>query len=93
MFTTVIKFLRQDELFAGETTISPDDTTIFFDWDDTFLASSWLIKNGYSSANAGPMKQEFIEMGESLSAVVQPLLIEAMKFGRVAIVTNATMAG
>jgi len=90
MFTTVIKFLRQDELFAGEATISPDDTTIFFDWDDTFLASSWLIKNGYSSAKMGPMNQEFIEMGESLSAVVQPLLMEAMKFGRVAIVTNAT---
>jgi hypothetical protein len=90
MFTPVIKFSRQEELFAGEAKISPDDTTIFFDWDDTFLASSWLIKNGYSMRNVGPINQEFLEMGESLSAVVQPLLIEAMKLGRVAIVTNAT---
>ena len=90
MFTPVIKFSRQEELFAGEAKMSPDDTTIFFDWDDTFLASTWLSKNGYSTRNLGPMKQEFLEMGETLSAAVEPMLIEAMKFGRVAIVTNGT---
>jgi hypothetical protein len=90
MFTPVIKFSGKEELFAGEANISPDDTTIFFDWDDTFLASSWLIKNGYSMRNVGPINQEFLEMGETLSIAVKLIMIEAMKFGRVVIVTNAT---
>ena len=90
MFTPVIKFSEQEDLLPCEARISPDDTTIFFDWDDTFLASTWLTKNGYSIYKGGPEKKEFIEMGESLSAVVEPLLKQAMKFGRVVIVTNAT---
>ena len=90
MCTPVIKFSGQEDLLKSEATISVEDTTIFFDWDDTFLASTWLTKNGYSIYNAGPEKKEFIEMGESLSAAIEPLLIEAMKLGRVVIITNAT---
>ena len=91
MFTPVIKFSRQEELFAGEAKMSPDDTTIFFDWDDTCLASHYLSLNGFSTRGACfPLKREFVEMGAILTSLVGPLLLHAAQFGRVVIVTNGT---
>jgi len=56
-----------------------DDTLIFFDWDDTLLAYSWLRSSGHKEQAAAC---------ESLSSYVAALLAAAMKLGRVVIVTN-----
>lgn len=73
----------------ADTPIPHEETTIFIDWDDTCLASNHLRINGFSTRfNPFPMRKEFTEMGEILSMVVAPLLIEAAQLGRVVIVTN-----
>lgn len=73
------------------TPIPHEETTIIFDWDDTCLASNHLRTNGFSTRfNPFPLRKEFAEMGEVLSMVVGPLLLEAAQLGRVVIVTNGT---
>jgi len=75
----------------ADTPIPHEETTIFFDWDDTCLASNYLKDNGFSTRfSPFPLRKEFAEMGEVLSMVVGPLLLEAAQLGRVVIVTNGT---
>lgn len=75
----------------AEAPIPPEETTIFFDWDDTCLASHYLAINGFSTrGDCFPLKREFVEMGAILTSLVGPLLLHAAQFGRVVIVTNGT---
>ena len=75
----------------AEAPIPPEETTIFFDWDDTCLASHYLSLNGFSTrGTCFPLKREFVEMGAILTSLVGPLLLHAAQFGRVVIVTNGT---
>jgi len=75
---------------TASTPIKPEETLIFLDWDDTCIASTWLQAEGFKMYDAyGPMKQTYIEMGESLSTALEPLITRAAKLGRVVIVTNA----
>jgi hypothetical protein len=75
----------------AEARIPPEETTIFFDWDDTCLASHYLAINGFSTrGTCFPVKREFAEMGAILTSLVGPLLLHAAQFGRVVIVTNGT---
>ena len=75
----------------AEAPIPHEETTIFFDWDDTCLASHYLAINGFSTRGmCFPMKREFAEMGDIMASLVGPLLLHAAQFGRVVIVTNGT---
>ncbi len=75
----------------AETRIPYGETTIFFDWDDTCIASHFLSLNGFSTrGSCFPSKKQFTEMGQILTKVVGPLLLYAAQFGRVVIVTNGT---
>ncbi len=75
----------------ADTPIPCEETTIFIDWDDTCLASNHLKNSGFSTRfNPFPLQKEFVEMGEVLSMIVGPLLLEAAQLGRVVIVTNGT---
>jgi len=74
----------------AETTFTPEETLIFFDWDDTCMASGWLQASGFKIYDTyGPVKQKYAEMGEALASVLEPLLLHAAQLGRVVIVTNA----
>lgn len=74
----------------AETPLTPEETLIFFDWDDTCMASGWLHTNGFKTYDAyGPVLEKYAEMGEALASVVEPLLLHASKLGRVVFVTNA----
>ena len=74
----------------AETTFTPEETLIFFDWDDTCMASGWLQASGFKIYDTyGPVKQKYAEMGEALASVLEPLLLNASQLGRVVIVTNA----
>lgn len=69
--------------------IPQDETTFFIDWDDTCLPSSWLTTSGYSAKfSQCPLTQDLSEMGDMISAALEPLLLHAMELGRVTIVTN-----
>ena len=88
VYTSRITFLGIP-LPNPETLIPPQETTLFIDWDDTCLPSTWLIANGYSANRSQcPLTQEFAEVGDMISAALEPLLLHAMELGRVAIVTN-----
>jgi hypothetical protein len=76
----------------ANTPISPEETLIFFDWDDTCIASTWLQANGFTMYDArGPLIEKYAVMGETLYAVLEPLLLYATQLGRVIIVTNANV--
>jgi hypothetical protein len=66
------------------------ETAIFFDWDDTLLASSFLWSKGLrldsemDSSDIDLSKQLF-----DLGSVVQFILERAVSFGKVYVVTNA----
>ena len=74
----------------AETIFTREETLIFFDWDDTCMASNWLQADGFKIYDTyGPVKQKYAEMGEALASVLEPLLLQAAQLGRVVIVTNA----
>ena len=73
----------------AELPIAHTNTTIFFDWDDTCLTTSWLENMGFKAhCLSGPLEKRFAELGDKLYSIVYPLLFQALSFGRVVIVTN-----
>ena len=75
-----------------KTPISPDETSIFLDWDDTCIASDWMRKGGLSTRtlDEGPVNPAFLEAAELISVELESLLLSARQLGRVFIVTNGT---
>ena len=62
---------------------------LFWDWDDTVLASSFLSGKGYRLDSADNFEPE-VEAGlKELEQSVAAMLTMAMRFGHVHIVTNA----
>lgn len=64
------------------------ETLILFDWDDTLLPSSWLAarKLGLASRCPNPEEQAYLD---AISDRVCSLLLAAVRYGRVIVVTNA----
>lgn len=70
----------------------PDETIIFFDWDDTLLPSCWLQDNeeeGLSLFEPPPQEERFLGPLRRLEAAVGRLLSASLRLGKVVIVTNA----
>lgn len=58
-------------------------TKIVFDWDDTFMATSWL-----DEVKRAPNQEELVDL-ETLSKLVIAIITQAKLYGDVIIVTNA----
>mmetsp|Transcript_57713 Transcript_57713/g.153849 ORF Transcript_57713/g.153849 Transcript_57713/m.153849 type:complete len:354 (-) Transcript_57713:656-1717(-) len=88
----VLRKRNSDHLFAD-----PDQTIIFFDWDDTLFASTWLAVNEANSARVREKKgtgrpqmhRGTVVKLNDLGRHVNELLSSALCLGSVAIVTNA----
>lgn len=69
-----------------------EETMIFFDWDDTLLASSFLSVHGYRLDTDMESKDDFDHIYNELRALetcVIAVLQEALPRGKVHIITNA----
>jgi len=71
---------------AGQTF---EETLIVFDWDDTLLPTSWLEKQGLLRSGRVTMSKEAQSALQLLADRAIEVLQEAMKYGRVVIITNA----
>ena len=68
-----------------------EETTIFFDWDDTLLCSSWLIDQGLDLCDIEKtVTEDMLEKCKILSDSVAEILEEAKRLGQVVIITNST---
>lgn len=65
------------------------NTIIILDWDDTLLASSWLVSEGLTPYRNRPIPQEAVNQLRGLEAAVLKLLEKALLHGEVHLVTNA----
>jgi len=85
-------FFSGSRIKAAKTLISPNETSIFLDWDDTCIASDWMRKGGLSTRtlDEGYVNPAFLEAAELISVELESLLLSARELGRVFIVTNGT---
>jgi len=69
----------------------PEQTIILFDWDDTLCPSNWIRKNrpDLSFFRAAPPEERYQKPLRQLQDVVEAVLKQSMKMGKVIIVTNA----
>jgi len=66
---------------------TPEDTILFFDWDDTLFPSNWLQQSdGFFRPLSETNSELFKKLGERLEAVLKL----AMSLGKVVIVTNSS---
>lgn len=80
----------QTDIFMPEQSapLTPNDTIIVFDWDDTLLPSSFLSSKGYrvdAPVNCPEVEKQLREHAESVISV----LTLALKYGHVHVITNA----
>lgn len=71
--------------------LSPEQTIILFDWDDTLCPSSWIRQNrpALSFFKPAPPDEKYQQPLRELSQYVEKTLKLAMTLGKVVIVTNA----
>jgi hypothetical protein len=74
---------------GDDSELSPDDTTIIFDWDDTLLSSSWLAQNGLRLDEPAVVPLEAMAQLEVLQESVISLVQRALVHGNVIVITNA----
>lgn len=68
---------------------SCEETIIIFDWDDTFLPSSWVQEQGLALQSAVPLEEwQELELKELARYAIETLRV-AKRLGTVVLVTNA----
>mmetsp|Transcript_55448 Transcript_55448/g.140974 ORF Transcript_55448/g.140974 Transcript_55448/m.140974 type:complete len:267 (-) Transcript_55448:277-1077(-) len=66
-----------------------EETLIIFDWDDSILPTSWLERQGALQKKRVAASQKVQLPLQALASKIVETLQEAMKYGRVIIITNA----
>lgn len=70
-----------------------NNTLIFIDWDDTLFPTTWYIKNKLNiKSNNQNNLSKYIEFFKELDITLLDFLQNNSKFGKIIIVTNASMA-
>lgn len=68
--------------------ISKHRTLFIFDWDDTLFPTNWVMKNGIN-LNVSSSRDQYTIYFQELDRALSKCLKNAMKLGKVIIVTNA----
>jgi len=72
-------------------TFAPEETVIVFDWDDTILPSTWLLRQGLKLDTASvPNMEQRLELAQVAKSAARVLQC-AKRFGTVVLVTNAEL--
>lgn len=79
----------RSEVVWVNTPLSKAETTIVFDWDDTLLASSWLITAGFDTYCLDAPTEEMVERCAPQAAAAKAILERAKSLGEVIIITNS----
>lgn len=66
-----------------------NNTLIILDWDDTLFPTSWLSNNNIN-IKSSKKRKEYKIMFSELDNSIHNFLIECLKYGNVAIITNAS---
>lgn len=68
-----------------------DNTLVFIDWDDTLFPTSWIVDNRID-LNKTEYRSKYIILFSELDNVLYDFLKKVTKYGKVIIVTNASMS-
>lgn len=71
-----------------ELQLSPENTMIIIDWDDTLYPSSWLMNKSIDITNP-TSRYKYIENFENLDTHLSKMLLFLLRFGDILIITNA----
>lgn len=85
MFIKYIRILNNQFFIMNE-----QNTLIIFDWDDTLFPTYWLISTGINMRSLDDIRKYLVYFKE-LDTIVSKLLYEALRLGKVIIVTNASI--
>jgi hypothetical protein len=88
----VLRNLRDGnrEWDGKHTNVTPiKDTLIIFDWDDTLLPTTWIIKEGFLMNYAKVLTPEETTLFDNVSISVLKLLQTAQELGHTIIITNS----
>lgn len=66
-----------------------ESTVVIFDWDDTLLSSTWLSLRGLRLDSPAVVPADAAAQLDTLGGSVVQLLMRAMSYGEVVIITNA----
>ena len=70
--------------------MNEQNTLIIFDWDDTLFPTYWLVSTGINMRSIDDIRKYLVYFKE-LDTIVSKLLYEALRLGKVIIVTNASI--